>query len=69
MTLKPASAVHAVHDIHQGVNLVRNGTHGRVVKSWPNWLRATYSVEFEPHRSSAANVPIYGLTELDVQTD
>ena len=69
MTLKTPAPVHAMHDIHQGLNIVRNGTRGRVVKSWPNWFRTTYSVEFDAQGVQGADVPIFGLTELDVQPD
>jgi hypothetical protein len=69
MTLETLTRVHAMHDIHQGVNVVQNGWHGTVVESWPNWYRATYSVEFNPQGVPGADVTMFGLTELDVQPD
>ena len=69
MTLETLAPVHAVHDIYQGLNVVQNGWHGWVVKSWPNWFRTTYSVEFNPQGVTGASVTIFGLTELDVQPD
>lgn len=69
MTLERLAPVHAMHDIHQGLNVVQSGWHGRVVESWPNWLRTTYSVQFNLQGVPDADVTMSGLTELDVQPD
>lgn len=69
MTLQPLAPVHATHNIHRGLNVVQNGWHGRVVNSWPNWFRTTYSVEFDPQDVPGTGVTISGLTELDVEPD
>ncbi|MGS0684554.1 hypothetical protein ACVBEQ_05265 [Nakamurella sp. GG22] len=68
-TVETLAPVHPMHDIHQGVNVVRTGWRGRVVSSWPNWFSTTYSVEFSPRGVPGATVTMSGLTERDVQAD
>jgi len=68
MILQTLTPVHATHDLHRGsVVLVKHGSHGKVVDSWPNWSCTTYSVEFSPEPGDT--VTLTGLTERDVQPD
>jgi hypothetical protein len=70
MTLQTLTAVHATHDLHRGpAVVVKHGSHGKVVDSWPNWSCTTYSVEFTTDGDPAAVVTMSGLTERDVQPD
>ena len=69
MTFETLAPVHAVHDIHRGLNVVQSGWHGTVMRSWPSWIRRTYSVKFNPQSVAGGTVTISGLTELDVQPD
>jgi hypothetical protein len=68
MSLQTLTPVHATHDLHRGPRtVVKHGSHGTVVDSWPNWSCTTYSVEFAP--VPGATVTLSGLTERDVQPD
>jgi len=69
MTLQTLIPVHATHDLYQGPNVVRNGWHGTVVNSFPNWSSTTYSVEFVPDGDHGVTLTMSGLTEFDVQPD
>ena len=69
MPLQTLAAVHATHDIHQGPHVVKQGWHGMIVNSFPNWSSTTYSVEFTPEGDPAAVLTMNGLTERDVQPD
>jgi hypothetical protein len=69
MSLQTLTQVHATLDIKRGEEVVRHGSHGRVVNSFPNWSSTTYSVEFAPADDPAATLTLCGLTELDVQPD
>jgi len=54
--------------LHRGRHtVVKHGSHGTVVDSWPNWSCTTYGVEFTPE--PGATVTPSGLTERDVQPD
>ena len=66
MSLQTLTYVHATHDLHRGRTVVvKHGSHGRVVNSWPNWSCTTYSVEFVPEGVPGATVTLSGLTERD----
>ena len=70
MSLQTLTTVHAMHDLQRGRTVViKRGSHGRVVDSWPNWSCTTYSVEFTPEGVPGATVTLSGLTERDVQPD
>ena len=69
MPLQTLMPVHATHDIQRGHNVVKNGWHGTVVNSFPNWSSTTYSVEFTPEGVPGATVTMSGLTERDVEPD
>jgi hypothetical protein len=70
MNLQKLTPVHATHDIQRGRTVVvKHGSHGKVVDSWPNWSSTTYSVQFTPEGIPGASVTLSGLTELDVQPD
>lgn len=69
MSLQPQTRVHASHDIRRGQHrLVKQGAHGMVVDTHPNWSGTTYTVEFDPkgkkHHKPALTV--VGLTDGDV---
>jgi hypothetical protein len=68
MSLQTLTPVHATRDLQRGRHtVVKHGSHGKVVDSWPNWSSTTYSVEFTP--VPGATVTLTGLTEGDVQPD
>lgn len=70
MSLQTLTPVHATHDIQRGSHtVVKHGSHGKVVDSWPNWSTTTYSVEFAPLDVEGGRVTLSGLTERDVQPD
>ena len=47
MSLQPQTRVHASHDIRRAAHkLVKQGAHGVVVDTHPNWSGTTYTVEF-----------------------
>jgi hypothetical protein len=66
MPLQMLASVHAIHDIRRCHNVVRQGWHGRVVNSFPNWCSTTYSVEFAPEDDPASVVTMSGLTDRPV---
>ena len=68
MALQTLTRVRATHDLYRGRHtIVKHGSPGTVVDSWPNWSCTTYSVEFIPE--PGATVTLSGLTERDVQPD
>ena len=68
MPLHASEFVLATHDIQRGRHtVVKRGTQGTVVGSWPNWSSTTYSVEFSSVRG--ATITMSGLTERDVQPE
>ena len=70
MSLQALTRVRARHDLQRGRTVVvKRGSRGRVVDSWPNWSSTTYSVEFSPDRFSGATVTLSGLTERDIVPD
>ena len=68
MPLHALESVLATHDIQRGRHtVVKRGTQGIVVGSWPNWSSTTYCVEFRSVRG--ATITMSGLTERDVQPE
>jgi hypothetical protein len=69
MTLQTLSAVHAIHDIRRGRQVVvKHGSPGKVVDAHPTWSGTTYTVEFAPkgkkHRGDT--VTVMGVAESDL---
>ena len=70
MSLQTRARVRAVHDLQRGrAVVVKQGSHGRVIDSWPSWSCTTYSVEFIPEGVLGATVTLSDLTDRDVQPD
>ena len=71
MNLQNLTPVHATHNIQRGRTVVvKHGSHGTVVDSWPNWSSTTYSVQFTPEGiPERPAITLSGLTERDVQPD
>jgi hypothetical protein len=68
MPLHASEFVLATHDIQRGRHtVVKRGTLGKVIGSWPKWFSTTYSVEFRSVRG--ATITMSGLTERDVQRE
>lgn len=70
MILQTLTHVHATHDLERGRTVVvKCGSPGKVVDSWPSWSCTTYSVEFTADGVPGGTVTLSGLTERDVQPD
>jgi hypothetical protein len=68
VTVQELTDVHAARDIRRGeLTVVKYGSPGRVIYSYPSWFETTYTVNFTGIGNYRGAITLVGLNSDDVQ--